>query len=168
MSHLRQNNRYIDGERLYIKFDTGWLYLSAGCVLLGAAIVLPPTQELDSLQERLSIIQHEHETMAYQIDQFQIFYDALSAREPELIKRVVHMQTNGDAKGDFVVFDPNAAKTPLEWLKRSTTQPLTIVSTPDKDSMLEILTAGDQRLWVAGFGGLVLFVGLVHGVRRDQ
>ena len=102
--------------------------------------------------------------MTYQIDQFQLFYDALSAREPELIKRVVHMQTNGDAKGDFVVFDPNAAKTPLEWVKRRTAQPLTIVPTPEKDSMLEILIAGDQRLWVAGLGGLILFVGLVQRV----
>ena len=147
-----------------LKFDIGWFYLCAGCLLLWAAIVLPPTQELESLQERLTIIQQEHETMTYQIDQFQLFYDALSAREPELIKRVVHMQTNGDAKGDFVVFDPNAAKTPLEWVKRRTAQPLTIVPTPEKDSMLEILIAGDQRLWVAGLGGLILFVGLVQRV----
>jgi hypothetical protein len=44
----------------------------------------------------------------------------------------------------------------------------TVVKSPDQHSILENLTAGDQRLWVAGFGGLIVFIGLVQGYRQDH
>ena len=74
----------------------------------------------------------------------------------------------GAIKGDYVVFDPNAAKTPLEWLNRRTSQEALVVQTRRPNSMLEKVTAEDRRLWVAGFGGLIVFVGLVQGPRRDD
>ena len=133
-------------------------------LLLWAAIVLPANQELTHLQDKLKIIQLDHEHMSKRIDQYQSFFDLIANRDPDLMHRVIRMQTNGDSNGDFVVLDPNAAKTPLEWLERRTAQVPTVVVSPDKHSILENLTAGDQRLWVAGFGGLIVFIGLVQGI----
>jgi hypothetical protein len=78
------------------------------------------------------------------------------------------MQTSGAINGEYVVFDPNAAKTPLQWLRRSTAREVIIVQSPQPPTILENITAQDRRLWVAGFGGLIVFVGLVQGPRRDD
>ena len=138
-----------------LQFDSGWLFLLAGSALLWAAIVLPANQELAHLQDRLKIIQLDHEHISKRIDQYQTFFDLIANRDP-------------DSNGDFVVFDPNAAKTPLQWLERRTARMPTVVKSPDQHSILENLTAGDQRLWVAGFGGLIVFIGLVQGYRQDH
>lgn len=151
-----------------LHFDSGWLYLLAGCGLLWAAIVLPANRELTQLQDRLELIEIDHQHMTARIEQYQSFLDLISKHEPDLIHRVTRMQTSGDARGDFVVLDPNAPKTPLEWLERRTTQTPTVVSSLDHQSILEELTAGDKRLWVAGFGGLILFIGLVQGYKQER
>jgi hypothetical protein len=151
-----------------LQFDSGWLFLLAGCALLWAAIVLPANQELSHLQDRLKIIQLDHEHMSKSIDQYQTFFDLIANRDPDLMLRVIQMQTNGNSNGNFVVLDPNAAKTPVEWLERRTSQMPTVVKSPDQHSMLENLTAGDQRLWVAGFGGLIVFIGLLQGYKQDH
>ena len=151
-----------------LQFDSGWLFLLAGSALLWAAIVLPANQELAHLQDRLKIIQLDHEHISKRIDQYQTFFDLIANRDPDLMHRIIRMQTNGDSNGDFVVFDPNAAKTPLQWLERRTARMPTVVKSPDQHSILENLTAGDQRLWVAGFGGLIVFIGLVQGHRQDH
>ncbi len=149
-------------------FDSGWLFLLAGSALLWAAIVLPAKQELISLQERLQFIQNEYAHSTNRIDQYQSFLNALTNRDPELMERIVRMQTSGAINGDYVVFDPNAAKTPLDWLKRRTVQQPVAVHSQKPPSVLEQATAEDRRLWVAGFGGLIVFVGLVQGPRRDN
>lgn len=155
-------------NRITLKFDSGWLFLFAGCTLLFAAIVLPAKQELVSLQERLQIIQNKHSHITNRIEHYQSFFDALTNREPELMDRIVRMQTSGAINGEYVVFDPNAAKTPLQWLRRSTAREVIIVQSPQPPTILENITAQDRRLWVAGFGGLIVFVGLVQGPRRDD
>jgi|TARA_B100000959_G_C14985551_1_gene625427 hypothetical protein len=154
-------------KRFFI-FDSGWLFLFAGSALLWSAIVLPAEQELESLRERLTSIQGEFDHISHRIDEYQIFYDSLANRDPALLERIIRMQTTGAIKGDYVVFDPNAAKTPLEWLNRRTSQEALVVQTRKPNSMLEKVTAEDRRLWVAGFGGLIVFVGLVQGPRRDD
>ena len=150
-----------------LQFDSGWLFLLAGSALLWAAIVLPANQELIDLQDRLKVIQFDEEHMSTRIDQYQNFFDLISKHDPKLVDKVIRMQTNGNSNGDFVVLDPNASKTPLEWLERRTAQLPTVVGSPDQHSILENLTAGDQRLWVAGFGGLIVFIGLVQGCRHE-
>ena len=154
--------------RRIFHFDSGWLYLFAGSALLWAAIVLPAKQELVSLQERLQIIQNEYDHSAKRIEQYQSFFNALTHRDPELMARIVRMQTSGAINGEYVVFDPDAAKTPLEWLQRRTAQQPVVVQSPKPPSILEDVTADDRRLWVAGFGGFIVFVGLVQGPRRDD
>ncbi len=154
-------------NRTALQFDSGWLFLFAGCTLLFAAIVLPAKQELVNLQERLQIIQNEHAHITNRIEHYQSFFVELTNREPELMDRIVRMQTSGAISGEYVVFDPNAAKTPLQWLRRRTAREMLIVQSPQPPTILEEITAQDRRLWVAGFGGLIVFVGLVQGPRRD-
>jgi len=155
-------------KRVTLQLDSGWLFLFAGTVLLWAAIVLPAKQELVILQQRLQIIQNEHDHITNRIDHYHSFLDALTDRRPELIKRIIRMQTNAAINEDYIVFDPNAAKTPLEWLRRRTSQKAIVIQSPKPTSILEKITAQDRRLWVAGFGGLIVFVGLVQGSRRDD
>jgi hypothetical protein len=153
---------------LLLRFDSGWLFLIAGAVLLWAAIVLPAKKELAGLQQRLILIQNEHEHIEHQINQYQSFFDSLARHDPALLARVIKMQTSGYMSGEFVVFDPNAAKTPLQWLERRTAREPEVINSPEQPSKLEALVTDDQRLWVAGFGGLVIFIGLVQGPRRDH
>ena len=149
-----------------LSFDSGWLFVIAGCALLWAALVLPAIEEYNTLQQKLETIEFENELMTHRIVEYQSFFDALLNGDEQLRDRVVRMQSAGEAKGDFVVFDPNAAKTPLQWLRRRTAPNAIQIAAPEKQSILVRLTEDDRRLWVAGFGGLILFFGLVQSPRR--
>ena len=153
-------------HRFRCNIDSGWLYLLAGSILLWAAIVLPAKQELASLQEKLEIIESEDGDIARRIVEYQSFLDALIGGDAQLLQRVIKMQRAGEAKGDFIVFDPNAAKTPLEWLRRRTISDEILIPSPEKASILVRMTGDDRRLWVAGFGGLIIFFGLVQSQQR--
>ena len=154
-------------NRFQMHFDFGWLFLLAGCALLCAALTLPAKQELKSLKEKLNFIETENDHLAQRINQYQAFFDAMNRKDAQLLARVISMQTTGYPIGNFIVFDPNAAKTPLEWLQRRTTQEYTAVKKPGKQSILVRVTSDDRRLWVAGFSGLIIFFGLVQSPRRE-
>lgn len=154
-------------NRFQLQFDFGWLFLLAGCALLCAALVLPAKQELKSLKEKLNLIETDNDHLAQRIIQYQTFLDAMDRKDAQLLARVISMQTSGYPIDNFIVFDPNAAKTPLEWLQRRTTQEYHAVKEADKQSILVRVTGDDRRLWVAGFGGLIIFFGLVQSPRRE-
>jgi hypothetical protein len=154
-------------KRYFLRFDSGWLYIVAGCLLLWAAIVLPAKQELEHIQERVALIEEDREHLAYRIHEYESFIDQLIAQDANLITRVIQMQTSGAMRGEFVVYDPNAAKTPLQWLERKTAMPLRVIREGENPTLLEGLTSKDRRLWIAGFGGFALFVGLLQSPRQD-
>ena len=139
----------------------GWLYLISGLVLTVAAIVLPAHQDLAVLQQKRAVIAEDYADLNRQIAVHQTFLDDLMAEDPKLQDRIVQMQFNQAATGTPVVIDRAAAKTPLDWVAQRARQTRAVDITMPRDSILTTLTKGRNRLWLAGAGVFVIFIGLV-------
>lgn len=139
----------------------GWVYLISGLVLTVAAIVLPAHQDLAVLQQKRATIAEDHADLNQQIAVHQNFLDDLSSEDLKLQDRIVQMQFNQAATGIPVVIDRAAAKTPLDWVAQRARQTRIVDIDSPRNSILTTLTNGRNRLWLAGAGVFIIFIGLV-------
>lgn len=139
----------------------GWSYLISGLVLTVAAIVLPAHHDLAELQQKKAAIAEDYADLNQQIVVHQNFLKDLMAEDPKLHDRIVRMQFNQAATGVPVVIDRAAAKTPLDWVAQRARQTRIVDIDTPRDSILTTLTNGRNRLWLAGAGVFVIFIGLV-------
>ena len=71
------------------------------------------------------------------------------------------MQFNIKPEGTPVVIDTAASHTPLQWIEMKTTSFEKFEVKEHHASLLTSLTSGTGRLWVAGFGITLAFLGIV-------
>jgi hypothetical protein len=154
--------------RFLQQFDHGWLYLLSGLALTVAAIVLPAKQDLEALQEKREAIALDLADLEHQIGLYQSFLDELSQDNPLLQQRMIEMQFNKPSDGTPIVFDGSAAKTPLEWIELRSRRVRAYDIEQDRTSMLTALANGRGRLWLAGGGVFVIFIGLVRTPLRQS
>jgi len=150
-----------------LRNSLGWFYLVSGLVLTIAAIVLPAHQDLAELEQKRLAIADDYADLNHQIAIHQSFLDDLSQNHLKLRERMIEMQFNQSATGTPVVIDRSAAKTPLEWVAQRARQTRVLDVEEPRDSILTILSKGRNRLWLAGSGVFVIFIGLVMSPTKE-
>ena len=139
----------------------GWFYLVSGLVLTVASIVLPAHQDLAVLKEKRAAILEDTADLQHQIIVHQEFLNDLNRQDSTLQERMVQMQFNQPPSGTPVVIDRAASKTPLDWVAQRARRDRAIYLEEPRQSLLSRMTSGKNRLWLAGAGVFVIFIGLI-------
>ncbi len=146
----------------------GWLYLVSGLVLTVAAIVLPAHQDLAVLKEKRVAIVEDTADLQHQIIVHQMFLDDLGQQDVALHDRMVQMQFNQSPSGTPVVIDRAASKTPLDWVAQRARRDRAVQLDQPRQSILSKMTTGRNRLWLAGVGVFVIFIGLITSASENE
>jgi len=145
-----------------LRTSFGWIYLISGLTLTVAAIVLPAHHDLDILKQKKAAIVEDTADLQHQIIVHQTFLEDLKRQDPVLRERVIQMQFNQQPTGATVVIDRAASKTPLDWIAQRARQERVVYLEEPKNSFLAMMTNGKNRLWLAGAGVFIIFVGLIN------
>ena len=143
------------------RLDPGWLFVAAGLTLCVAGVLIPAQRSLHDLGGQLARIEHLHAIGQDGIEAHQQFLDRLRHRDPSVIRRLAAAQLNLMPAGDTPLLVANSSQaTVTDWIDRSVT-PGTVTAAAPAGTWLTRLTEGTRRLWMLGFGVLVVFVGLL-------
>ena len=141
--------------------DPGWLFVAAGLTLCVAGVLIPAQQSLADLTGQLTRIEHLQAVGRDGIEAHEKFLDRLRQRDPAVFRRLAAAHLNLMPAGDTLLLVANSSRaTVTDWIGRSVASG-TVTAAPPARTWLTRLTAGTRRLWVLGFGVLVVFVGLL-------
>ena len=143
------------------KFIVAWAFLLSGLILTIAAILVPAMDELEALKTKHATITQSRDQMLVQKDAYENFLGQIKADDPVIQNRINDMQFNISPQGVPVVIDTAASSTPLQWIERKVSQTQNLQISQKNESCLSILSHGTRRLWLAGFGITILFLGIV-------
>ena len=146
----------------------GWFYLVSGLVLTVAAIVLPAHQDLAVLKQKRAAIVDNTADLQHQILVHQSFLADLNNLDSMLQERMVQMQFNQPPSGTPVVIDRAASKTPLDWVAQRARRDRAVYLEEPRQSILSKMTTGKNRLWLAGVGVFIIFVGLITAAPHEE
>lgn len=146
----------------------GWFYLVSGLVLTVAAIVLPAHQDLAVLKEKRAAIVDDTADLQHQILVHKAFLNDLNGQDRVLHERMVQMQFNQSPSGTPVVIDRAASKTPLDWVAQRARRDRAVFLEESRQSLLSKMTTGTNRLWLAGVGVFIIFVGLITSAPHED
>lgn len=143
------------------RLDPGWLFVAAGLTLCVAGVLIPAQRSLHDLAGQLTRIEHLHAVGRDGIEAHEKFLDRLRHRDPSVFRRLAAAQLNLMPAGDTALLVASSHRaTVTDWIGRSVV-PGTITTAPPPRTWLTRLTEGTRRLWVLGFGVLIVFVGLL-------
>lgn len=139
----------------------GWLFVAAGLTLCVVGVLVPAQRSVHVLHRQLARIENQHALGQTRIEAYERFLDRLRHRDPSLVRRLAAAELNLVPAGATpVLLSSTQRATVHDWIVRSAD-----ITTPRagavNESRLSWLTDGSRRLWVLGFGVLVVFVGLV-------
>jgi len=152
-------------------FDPGWLFLIAGCMLLGTTVLIPAQEELNHARWLRARAQSVLDHRTLRLDRYREYLAAVDSQESSVVLSLAASQLNqipsdrsplpgsqaADLKGGsamvFPALEPPPAVLPVE---------------PSKvDSTLSRWATGDEsRLWLIAAGALCLLLGLLPPSRR--
>lgn len=164
----------------------GWLFISVGLAAIAAAALIPAYLDTLDLQQARAEQAIRAKILAEERSRYENFYQALRDDDPVLIQRLAISELRLKPAGsDYVEHGPHD---PLALVTDPSTatieramhaQPLTRsieneISRPDLKQQAEVavelerprrtrivaLSTGEHRPWVAGFGALMLMMGL--------
>ncbi len=143
------------------RLDPGWLFVAAGLTLCVAGVLIPAQQSLDDLGGQMRRLEHLHATGRDGVAAHERFLDRLRQRDPAVFRRLAAAQLNLVPAGDTPLLVAISGRaTVTDWIGRSVMAG-TIPATATVRTWLTRLTDGTRRLWLLGFGVLVVFVGLL-------
>ncbi len=143
------------------RLDPGWLFVAAGLTLCVAGVLIPAQRSLHDLSGQLTRIEHLHALGRDGIEAHQTFLERLRQRDPSVFRRLAAAQLNLMPAGDTALLVATSSRaTVTDWIGRSVAPGPVAAATPAR-SWLTSLTEGTRRLWVLGFGVLLVFVGLL-------
>ncbi len=144
-----------------IRLDPGWLFVAAGLTLCVAGVLIPAQRSLNDLTGQLTRIEHVYAVGREGIEAHEKFLDRLRQRDPSVFRRLAAAQLNLMPVGDTPLLVATSRRaTVTDWIGRSVV-PGTITAAAPARTWLTRLTEGTRRLWVLGFGVLIVFVGLL-------
>ncbi len=144
-----------------VLFDPGWLFLLAGLVLIGAAVLVPASYDLWVLRAQHQQLAAQEQENYKRLEAYSRFGADLQAADPQLVRRLAASQLNRIPKGETaLLLSTTANQTPLEWVD-SSVEPVIAHVEPFPDSLLSRLTLGRKALWVAGAGVMCVFLGIL-------
>ena len=150
-----------------LRDNFGWFYLVSGLLLTVAAIVLPAHQDLAVLKEKRAVIVDDTDDLQNQIMVHQAFLNDLNSLDSMLQERMIQMQFNQPPSGTPVVIDRAASKTPLDWVAQRARRDRAIYLEEPRQSILSKMTIGKNRLWLAGAGVFIIFIGLITSAPQE-
>ena len=150
-----------------LRDNFGWFYLVSGLLLTVAAIVLPAHQDLAVLKEKRAAIVDDTDDLQHQIMVHQAFLNDLNSLDSMLQERMIQMQFNQPPSGTPVVIDRAASKTPLDWVAQRARRDRAIYLEEPRQSILSKMTTGKNRLWLAGAGVFIIFIGLITSAPQE-
>ena len=151
-----------------LRDNFGWFYLVSGLLLTVAAIVLPAHQDLAVLKEKRAAIVDDTADLQHQILVHQSFLNDLNSLDSMLQERMIQMQFNQPPSGTPVVIDRAASKTPLDWVAQRARRDRAVYLEEPRQSILSKMTTGKNRLWLAGAGVFIIFVGLITAASQEE
>lgn len=154
--------------------DSGWLYMLSGMILVAAVMLIAPADDLARMRYQHELIRAEEEAAQARLASYARLLAAVEERDPDVMRRLFATQLRVVPSGTVPVLLPG--ESPAEMLDASidswveaTTPPKRHVPPPVfRDSWLRRMSAGNGRLWLAGFGLLLVFVGLLPTAEAEE
>jgi len=142
------------------------MFVAAGLTLCVAGVLVPAQRSLHGLHGPLTRIEHQRGLGQDRIEAYERFLDRLRHRDPSLIRRLAAAELNLVPAGATPVLLSSTQRATIhDWIRRSA-KVTTASAGTFTGSWLTWLTDGSRRLWVFGFGVLVVFVGLLVDGRQ--
>ena len=119
--------------------------------------MIPAQRNLHDLGGQLTRIEHLHAVGRDGIEAHKKFLDRLRQRDPSVFRRLAAAQLNLMPAGDTPLLVANSRQaTVTDWIGRSVAPGTTPAVLPAR-TWLTRLTDGTRRLWLLGFGVLIVF-----------
>jgi hypothetical protein len=153
--------------------DTGWPFLAAGILLLGATVLIPAFGDLDEARwqrdRALALEKHRHD----RLDNYERYLASLEAGDPGLVQALAASQLNQIPAGRSVILTSAGGPGVVSGTGSASVFPMLEpgpLKAPGRvaaDSALSRLAGGERtRPWLIAAGGLMLFVGLLPSIGR--
>jgi hypothetical protein len=152
-----------------VAIDTGWPFLAAGILLLGATVLIPAMGDLDEARwqrdRALALEAHRLDRLA----NYEGYLGALEAADPGLVQALAASQLNRIPEGRSVILPVAGGHSGWSQGTGSASVfpmlepgPLKSPARVEADSALAKMTMGERtRAWLIAGGGVLLFVGLL-------
>ncbi|MFI4861235.1 MAG: hypothetical protein ACIAXF_11195 [Phycisphaerales bacterium JB063] len=162
----------------------GWIFVVVGVAAIGAAGLIPAYLKTLDLQDQRRILETKADALKQEHDRYQQFHAALVDDDPVLIERLALTELRLRPVGTGVAQtrprdpaaiidspDPDAIRQATDlwtdtgsieqWLSRADllAEPPAPAQRPRQTRLLTYAT-GEHRPWVAGFGALLILLGL--------
>jgi hypothetical protein len=150
------------------RIEAGWLYLSAGLVLIASVAIIGPLDDLAVIQYRRDRLAALERSSTDQLEAYLTFLEALEDEDPALLGRLVAAQMNRIPENEEPV---GLIGTELDahvdhWIQ-SSVRPVKVVAAPKlRQSWLRRLSTGEYRVWTLLAGAVMVFVGLLPRTRE--
>lgn len=154
-------------ERSSVRFaprlDAGWLFLSAGVILMASVALIGPLDDLALLRYRRDRLAALEQAATEQLEAYLVFLEAVEEEDPMLMRRLVAAQMNQIPATDEVVgmvgdeLDAHVD----HWIQSTLPGPAYVEPPIQPDSWLRKLSTGANRLWTLLAGAVLVFIGLL-------
>lgn len=164
----------------------GWVFVVIGAAAIAAGALIPAYLDTLDTREQRELIGKQAQLLRAERDRYQDFHVALKHDDPILLERLAYTQLRlkpvGTATAELGPTDPAAvidspdpdaiqqvalkwqnAQSVEYWLSRPDLKQqadLAVAIERPRDTRLIRAVTGDNRIWVAAFGALLLIVGL--------
>ncbi|MDA0802563.1 MAG: hypothetical protein O2819_02245 [Planctomycetota bacterium] len=150
------------------RIDPGWLFLSAGLLLIGASVLVPQEGRLHELREQLVVMERLEEYGERRVAAYDGFVAAVERADPAVIRRLAASQLRVIEPGYERVAEAASASEPVSsWVDAAVPTPW-VESEAPPDSLLARWTAGRHQFWMGGLGAFSTFIGLVMGSEQPR
>ena len=147
--------------------DPGWLFLTAGIVLLGATVLIPAKADLDEarfyLRRALAAERHRLDRM----ERYQEYAEALSRADESTVMALAALQLNKGPQGmSLLPTGDDFARRSASVFPALEPPALVLPQRRVNRSLLEEWSADDSsRLWLLAVGSMLVLIGLMPPTR---
>ncbi|MCK4874080.1 MAG: hypothetical protein KAS72_15260 [Phycisphaerales bacterium] len=149
-------------------FDSGWLFLGAGLVVLAAVVLVPAHDSLEQHRAQSRAMNAQLDVARLRIERYADFIAAVDREEPTVIRRLAAAELNlSDPNRETVLVSVTPNRSDVQrWIEP---QPARTPEFTLPNTHLRRLTRNPAvRPWLIAGAGLCVLVGLLPPTRRSR
>lgn len=150
-------------------FDSGWLFLIPGALLIMCAVLIPSSDDLVELRYRQAQLSAREVEVLGMLEGYASFLDAVDENDPELVRRLAVAQFNlvPDFSEPVAMIGLERDASIDLWIQQTMPTAPRVSREQLKPSRLRHLCTGPARLWIVGLGACLVFFGLLPPIAVD-
>jgi len=153
----------VNNQSIILSFDPGWFFLIAGLILITAAVLIPPTDDLTSLTNQRHLLLTNEQHSIDQLEAYSNFLGAVETEDPDLVRRLSAADLNRipESSIPIAMIGSQLDVSIDRWIIDTLPNPNPIPTPPHNTSMLHRLCTGPYRLWTLATGAILTLIGLL-------